>query len=100
MAQDKITIKGREIDFIKELGIEDLPIEEQGRLVERMANVVNKRLILRILDHLSEEEVKLVNANLVSGDTETAFKIMDEKVPNFDKIVSEELAKFQEEMLK
>jgi len=100
MAQDKITIKGKEIDFIKELGIEDLPIEEQGKLVERMANVVNKRLILRILDHLSEEEVKLVNANLVSGDTEAAFKIMDEKVPNFDKIVSEELAKFQEEMLK
>jgi hypothetical protein len=100
MAQDKITIKGKEIDFIKELGIEDLPIEEQGKLIERMANVVNKRLILRILDHLSEQEVKLVNANLVSGDTEAAFKIMDEKVPNFDKIVSEELAKFQEEMLK
>ncbi len=99
MDQNKI-IKGKEIDFIKELGLEDMPLEEQGKLIERMANVVNERIILKAMEKLSDEDAKQVNADLVIGDTEEALKIMDEKIPNFDLIISEEIEKFQEEMLK
>jgi len=100
MTQDKITIKGKEIDLIKELGLEGLPIEKQKEMLERMANVVNKRIILRAMDELSEDEVMEINSSLVSLDTQEALSLLDEKIPNFDKIVSEEIAKFQEEMLK
>jgi len=100
MAQDKITIKGKEIDLIKELGLEGLPIEKQKEMLERMANVVNKRIILRAMEELSEDEVMEINSSLVSLDTQEALNLLDEKIPNFDKIVSEEIAKFQEEMLK
>jgi hypothetical protein len=100
MDQDKKIIKGKEIDIIKELGLESLPIEKQEEMLERMSKVVNERIILRTLDQLSEEDAKLINANLVSGDTEEAMRLMDEKIPNFDKVISEEIVKFQEEMLK
>lgn len=100
MTQNKITIKGKEIDFIKELGLENMPVDEQEKLIDRMAKIVNERVILRALDSLTEEETKQINANLISGETEKAMKMVDEKVPNFDVIMSEEIAKFQEEMLK
>lgn len=100
MAQNKITIKGKEIDLIKELGLESLPIEKQEEMLGRMADVLNRRIILSAMESLSDVEAKEINAELVSGNTEEALKIMDKKISNFDKIASEEIAKFQEEMLK
>ncbi len=97
---NKITIGGKNINLIKELGLENMPIEAQEKLSERMADIVLRRAALRALESITEEEAKEINGYFDSGDTDKAMEIMDKKVPNFDKIISEEISLFQEEMTK
>ncbi|HNY35886.1 MAG TPA: hypothetical protein PLD14_02160 [Candidatus Pacearchaeota archaeon] len=99
MALDKIIIKGKEIDIMKELGIDQAPLEIQEKIAERMTDIVLRKSILKALEGLSEEEVKNINTGLTSGNTEETIKILDEKVPNFDKILSEQIVLLQEELL-
>jgi hypothetical protein len=100
MVQNKIILKGKEIDFVKELGISHLSPEKQLEIIKKMADILDKRIVLRIMDELSEDEVMEINATLISDGREEAFKIIDDKVSDFDKIVYEEISKFKEEMLK
>lgn len=99
MALDKIIIKGKEIDIMKELGIDQAPLEIQEKIAERMTDIVFKRSILKALEGLSEEEAKNINTGLASGKIEETIKILDKKVSNFDKILSEQIVLLQEEML-
>lgn len=88
------------VDFAKKLGIDSLPVEKQEEIVKRMADVLDKRIILRVMDELSEDEVMEINATFVSENREEALKILEKKIPNFDKIFLEEVNKLKEEMLK
>lgn len=99
MSLDKITIKGKEVDLMKELGIDQAPVEIQDKICERMANIVLRRSVLKAVDSLSDEEAKNINSVLSSGNSEEAIKLLDNKVPNFDKILSEQIVILQEELL-
>lgn len=99
MVSDKIIIKGKEIDLMKELGLDQEPLDVQEELAERMTDIVLRRSILKALENLSEDEVKNINTGLTSGDTGDTIKILNEKVPNFDKILSEQIVLLQEELI-
>lgn len=99
MAKEKIIIKGKEIDLIKSLGLENEPIEVQEKIVDRMANIVLRRSFLEVLSFFSEEELKDINTKMTSGNIGEVVKLLDEKVPNFDKILSNQISSLQEEML-
>jgi hypothetical protein len=99
MALDKIVIKGKEIDLMKELNLDQEPLDVQEELAERMADIVLRRSILKALEGLTEEEAKNINSILTSNDTEEAIKVLNDKVPAFDKILSEQVVLLQEEML-
>ena len=99
MALDKITIKGKEVDIMKELGIDQASLDVQEKIAERMANIVLKKSILKALEGLSDEDAKKINTGLTSGDIEETIKALDEKVPNFDKILSEQIVLLQEDLL-
>jgi hypothetical protein len=98
MALDKIVIKGKQIDIMKELGLDNEDVEVQKKLAEKMANIVLRRSILKALELLSDEDAKNIN-ELSSGDIEKTIKMLDEKITNFDKILSEQIILLQEEML-
>ena len=98
MALDKIVIKGKQIDIMKELGLDHEDVEVQKKIAEKMANIVLRRSILKALELLSDEDAKNIN-ELSSGDIEKTIKMLDEKITNFDKILSEQIILLQEEML-
>ena len=81
MTQNKTIIKGKEIDFIKELGLENMSPEKQEVMLERMGKIVNKRIILRALDHLSEEETKKTT-HPTSEEVNGRVEGIDENVPS------------------
>ncbi|MFA5432380.1 MAG: hypothetical protein WC319_05840 [Candidatus Paceibacterota bacterium] len=99
MALDKIIIKGKEIDLMKELNLDQEPLEVQEELAERMADIVLRRSILKALEGLTDEEAKNINSILITNNTEEAIKVLNDKVPAFDKILSEQVVLLQEEML-
>jgi len=99
MALDKIVIKGKEIDLMKELNLDQEPLDVQEELAERMADIVLRRSILKALEGLTDEEAKNINSILITNNTEEAIKVLNDKVPAFDKILSEQVVLLQEEML-
>ena len=99
MALEKIIIKGKEIDIIKELGLNQDNIEAQKMIAERMADIVLRKSILKALERISDEEAQEINGELSSGDIKEAIEALDKKVPDFDKILSEQIVLLQEELL-
>ena len=99
MALEKITIKGKEIDIIKELGLNQDNIEAQKMIAERMADIVLRKSILKALERISDEEAQEINSELSSGDIKEAIEALDKNVPDFDKILSEQIVLLQEELL-
>jgi hypothetical protein len=69
-------------------------------MISEMSDVVYEKIILRVLDKLSiEDSVALTNLlNLEKHEESTAF--LNEKIPNFEKIIDEEVTDFQEELIK
>ena len=45
-----------EANIIEALGLESLPDERKMKMVEMMATVVQKRLMLRVMEGMSEED--------------------------------------------
>jgi len=99
MALEKIIIKGKEIDIIKELGLGQDNVEAQKMIAERMADIVLRKSILKALERISDEEAQEINNKLISGEIKEAIEALDKKVPDFDKILSEQIVLLQEELL-
>jgi hypothetical protein len=99
MSLGKIVIKGKEIDLMKELGIDKLPLDVQEKVLERMTNIILRKSILKVVDSFSDKEAEEINKRLASGEINDIVKVLDEKVPDFDKILSEQIVLSQEEVL-
>lgn len=84
-------------NLIKELGLEKLPLEKQSQILLTAGRIIQQNVILRILDELKEKDKKEFD-QLLKGkkdDEEAVVKFFRSKIPNFDKIVAEEIEKFQ-----
>lgn len=99
MSLGKIVVKGKEINLMKELGIDKFPLDVQEKVLERMTNIILRRSILKVMDSFSDKEAEEINKRLASGGINDVVKVLDEKVPDFDKILSEQIILLQEEAL-
>jgi len=80
------------------LGLESLPDAEKAAMIEKMTTLIQKRLMLRVMDALSEEDAKQMAE--MEKNPQEILAFIAEKVPNFEAIVKEEVVKLKEEMLK
>jgi len=94
----KITIQGK--DLIKELGLENLSVDEQEKLVSDMSEVVYERVLLRVVEKLSDEEATELNNLFEKGNMEKIDQYLRDRVPDFASILRKEIEKYQEEMIK
>ncbi len=94
----KITIQGK--DLIKELGLENLSVDEQEKLVSDMSEVVYERVLLRVVEELSDEEATELNNLFEKGNMEKIDQYLRDRVPDFASILKKEIEKYQEEMIK
>lgn len=85
------------IDLVKELNLESLPVEQKDALINQMSEVVESRINLEVLSILTEEEKKELDKVLDSNDDMVAF--LRSKIPNFDLMVAETIANFKKEIL-
>ncbi len=89
-----------EANIIEALGLESLPDEQKIKMVEMMSTVVQKRLMLRIMDQLSETDKNEFEKILGGKDADlAAAEFIKNKVPNFDEMVQEEIIKIKQEMI-
>lgn len=94
----KLIIQGR--DMIEELGLEELSEEKKVEIIERMGGILHERILLRLIKELTDKEAEKVNDLLKRERVEDAYRYIERKVPNFNKIIQKEVEKFQKEMIK
>ena len=86
--------------IIDELGLEKLSEEKKQELIMKMAEIAYKRVILRAIKNLSDEEAKELNDILKNQGEKQANDYLEEKNPDlFSVIVKEEVEKYRKEMI-
>ena len=80
------------------LGLEALPNEEKIALLERMTDIVQKRVLLRVMEELPVKEQKKL-AKMGKKQPEEIMAYIEQKMPNFEPLVEEEILKLKKEMI-
>lgn len=86
-----------EENIIQILGIAALPDEQKIQLVERMAGLVEKRLLARLARDLSDEELKTLEGFEADGKGDSATAFLRKKFANLDDLVREEIERVKQE---
>ena len=86
------------MNIIQALGLEALPTEEKAAMLEKMTDLLLKRVMLRVLDELSDEQLTAMPKE--GSNPEDLLAFVAENVPSYDAIMEEELIKLKGEVLK
>ena len=78
------------------MGLESLPEEEKISLLDKMQDLVQKRVALRVMDQLSDDDA--LKMSEFENDPEGALGFIAGKVPEFETIVNDEIVKLKAEM--
>lgn len=84
-------------NIIARLGLQDLPEEKRLSLLEDLGVLVQKRVTIRLMEALPDEDVQ--EADRLSGDPEALLAFLSSKVADVGTIIEEETEKVKEEML-
>jgi len=87
-------------DILKELGIDQLPLERQEEVLTAMTEAVLKRIILRLVGELAEEKRAQLEEIGDAGDSAKISEFLAANIPNHEALVHEEVAKFKKDMQK
>jgi hypothetical protein len=93
-----VTIKCR--DMIEALDLNGLSSEDKDNLIGQMSDIVCNRIVLQVMEKISEKEADELSNYLEDGDMDKVDKFLNEKVSDFSNIIQIELNNFQEELLK
>jgi len=85
-------------NILKELGIDQLPQEKQEEVLAAMTEVLLKRIILRVLQGLSEAQRGEFEQLCAAGDQEKVNQFLAKNVPNYEAVIKEEIGQFKNEM--
>ncbi len=88
----------QKIDLLEEFDLKDLPEETQTQIIQSMTESLLKRITLRILEELSEEERDEFEKVRESNDADKTEEFLREKISNYDEIVEGVAKDFKEEM--
>ena len=94
--------KALQANLIKELGIEDLPLEQKEKILLDVTTIINQNISLRLLEELPEERAKELETLMTdfADDPEKLEIFFRQEVPNFDELVQEEIAKYKQQLMK
>jgi len=85
-------------NIIALLGLEALPEAEKREMLDKMTDLLMKRVMLVVTEKLSDEDLALMPKT--GSNPEELVVFVAEKVPDFDEIMQTEVVKLKEELLK
>jgi len=86
-------------NIIVELGLQNLSQDRQLELLNKMSDLIQKRVLLRAIKSLSVEEKQEFDKILGKENEQEIYRYLIGKVPNIDEITDEEVIKFKEEVI-
>lgn len=87
-----------EQNIIAALGLASLPDERKAALINKMAQLVEKNLLVRIMEGLSEADAGEFE-KIAQGTDEEKVKFLQAKFPNFAEMMQEEIVNVKKAVL-
>jgi hypothetical protein len=84
-------------NIISILGIEDLDDERKAEMIERASELVQKRLLVRVLESLSKSQQDEFEQVVDKNDPTALGEFLAKNVPNFAEWLVEEVNKLKQE---
>lgn len=86
-------------NIIKLLGIESLPDERKVALVNKISDLAQKRLLLRLLESLSAPDQEKLKSLLDGGDQTALSQFLQDKAPDMGAWAADEVLKLKNELV-
>jgi hypothetical protein len=86
--------------IIKDLGIENLPKEQQDAILLRVAKTLDLRIGMALADNLSDDKLAEFQALTEKGNEAEIRAWLEANYPNYHNVAAEELAKLKTEITK
>jgi hypothetical protein len=83
-------------NIIARLGLESLPESDRLKFLERATELVQKRIILRLMENLAEEDV--AEANRLAGKPDELLAFLASKTDDFAAALDEEIDAVKDEL--
>lgn len=80
------SLLGNVDEIVRILGIGTLPEEDQLKIIDRFAEILFKRILLRIPDDRIDEAKEAL-----AGDPETFLQTLEQIIPNIETCIEEEI---------
>ena len=86
-------------NIIKDLGLENLSEKEQEESLLSIGRIIFQSVLIRVMEELDEAGKNEFEKILTEkpNDEETILSFLQAKIPNFNEIISGEVAKFKQE---
>lgn len=88
-------------DLFEELGIKNLSADEQLVFLEKIGDVIQKRLVIRFLKELGDEQKDRLESMIAdqNQDFDAVARFLSAELPNYQEIVEEEIASYKKELV-
>jgi len=92
-------IKAAQLDLIKELGLEKLNEQQRQEILAQIGEVLQQRLVLRMLEEMPEEKKEEFGKILQDNqeDPKVVEDFLANNIPNMEDVVLEEIGKYKTE---
>lgn len=80
------------------MGLENMPLKNKVTILNQLVQLVQKRIMLRLVNMLSDIELKDFSNVIDTGTQEEFGDFIQNKIPNYEDIVMEESLKVKDEM--
>lgn len=87
-----------EQSIITTLGLENLPLDEKAVIINKLSELVQHRLIGRVLTQLEDKMLEQFSEIVESNDSNAINVFFEKHVPNFPDMVIEETIRVKKEM--
>jgi hypothetical protein len=84
-------------DILEEMGVDTLSEDKKIILIEKMSDIVQKRLTIRLVEEMGEEQKD--DFEKIADSPDKVADFLQESFPNFMGILQEEVAKVKKEMI-
>jgi len=75
-------------DLLKRLGIENSTPEKQNEILQNLANAVSTRIMLKLSDELSDEDLDKISDLIDKEQDLEVEKFIESKIPNYEEFKS------------
>lgn len=85
-------------DILKDLFPEGLSPEKEEEILDKMTDLLQKRLLLRVADNLAGVQKEELDTLLKNNDPNEIGAFMEKNVENLEQILNEEIKKLRKEI--